>query len=181
MTTVVNLFGGPGVGKSTAATGAFSLLKQQGHSIEYVSEYAKDLTWEGLSPLLNNQIHVFAEQYRRQVRLLDKVDYIITDSPILLSCIYIGYRPESLPEAYVEMAKQFFYQSFKLFNNVNFIVKREKPYVEKGRNQNLEKAKSIDADVIEYLSGKGVEWHQTSSFKAIDDIVAWVNAQPVET
>jgi broad-specificity NMP kinase len=44
-TLVVSLFAGPGVGKSTMATGIFSALKFKGIECEYVSEYAKNLVW----------------------------------------------------------------------------------------------------------------------------------------
>ena len=88
MTKVICLCGGPGVGKSTVATGLFSALKQRKVSCEYVSEYAKEVVWEGTHKLLENQIHIFAEQFRRQFRLLGKVDYIVTDSPLILSSVY---------------------------------------------------------------------------------------------
>ena len=37
--------GSPGVGKSTVAAGVFSELKRRQISCEYVSEYAKEITW----------------------------------------------------------------------------------------------------------------------------------------
>ncbi len=98
MTKVIALCGGPGVGKSTVATGLFSELKQRKISCEYVSEYAKEITWEGTQKLLENQMHVFAEQFRRQFRLLNKVDYIVTDSPLIFSSIYFDFYYKSLKE-----------------------------------------------------------------------------------
>ena len=90
-TRIVNIIGGPGVGKSTIATGVFSLLKQNNISCELASEYAKDVTWEGNHNLFNNQIKIFAEQYRRIYRLLDKVSYVICDSPLILNSIYLDF------------------------------------------------------------------------------------------
>lgn len=55
---------------------------------EYVSEYAKDLVWSGSTQKLNDRLKVFAEQNHRLYRLKDKVDVVITDSPLLLSVIY---------------------------------------------------------------------------------------------
>ena len=91
MTKIINLIGGPGVGKSTIASGLFSELKQRKVSCEYVSEYAKEVTWEQTHKLLENQIHVFSEQFRRQYRLLGQVDFVITDSPLLLNTVYFNY------------------------------------------------------------------------------------------
>ena len=42
----VNLFGGPGTGKSTTSAAVFSLLKMHGVNAELITEFAKDLTWE---------------------------------------------------------------------------------------------------------------------------------------
>lgn len=46
MTLYVNLYGGPGTGKSTGASYIFSKLKLAGVEAELVTEYAKDLVWE---------------------------------------------------------------------------------------------------------------------------------------
>ena len=45
-TVVINLFGGPGCGKSTIAAELFAILKKQGYEVELVTEYAKDKVWE---------------------------------------------------------------------------------------------------------------------------------------
>lgn len=43
-TLVVNLFGGPGSGKSTGAAYVFARLKMLGYNAELVTEFAKDKT-----------------------------------------------------------------------------------------------------------------------------------------
>ena len=54
-TIVVNLFAGPGAGKSTGAAYIFSKLKMAGVDAEYVTEFAKDKTWEENQKVLNCQ------------------------------------------------------------------------------------------------------------------------------
>lgn len=71
---LINLYGGPGTGKSTTRSGLFCLMKRAGLKVEEVTEYAKDLTYEESWALLKNQQHVTGEQDRRQRRLLGKVD-----------------------------------------------------------------------------------------------------------
>ena len=44
-TLFVNLFGAPGVGKSTGAAYLFSKLKMLGVDCEYIGEFAKDKCW----------------------------------------------------------------------------------------------------------------------------------------
>ena len=64
-TMVVNCYAGPGAGKTTCAWEVASQLKKKGINTEYVSEYAKELVWEGKYDVLENQEHLFAEQAKR--------------------------------------------------------------------------------------------------------------------
>lgn len=85
---VVNLFGAPGAGKSTGAAYIFSKLKMAGVNAELVTEFAKDKVWEESKAVFQNQAYIFGKQYFRISRVQDKVDVVITDSPILLSSFY---------------------------------------------------------------------------------------------
>lgn len=143
MTKVINLYGGPGVSKSTTATGVFSCLKLHGVSCEYVSEYAKDLTWEKARNNLENQVKVFGEQQHRMWRLMGQVDIIITDSPLPLCMIYNKQGCEQL--------NQLVLSEYNKMENYNYLLKRNKPYVTIGRNQTEEEAKQIDTEVRQLL------------------------------
>lgn len=174
MTKVINFFAGPGAGKSTSATGVFSALKQKNIYCEYVSEYAKDVTWEGTHKLLDNQLHIFSEQFRRQWRLQKKVDLIITDSPLLLSMIYFNYY-QNHAESNWKYSKQFathfenlVLASFDEFENINFYIERDKPYVQVGRNQTVDEAKNIDNDVKDFLDNQGISYYTVNSTNAIE-------------
>ena len=87
-TLVINLFGGPGVGKSTMCASIFSKLKILGFECEMATEYVKDIVWEESFKKLENQIYIFGKQHARVHRLLNKVDIVITDSPLLKSRVY---------------------------------------------------------------------------------------------
>lgn len=142
---VVNLFAGPGAGKSTTAAGVFSLLKLHGVNCELVTEYAKELTWSEDFKTLKCQPHVFGEQLRRMEMLRNKVDVIITDSPLLLSRIYCGELHYNFGE-YINDA-------FNSFTNVNFCIIRVKPYVLAGRNQTESEAVGLDEQIEKMLTG----------------------------
>jgi hypothetical protein len=141
---VVNLFAGPGAGKSTMAAGLFYELKMRSHNVELVLEYAKDLTWEGRTATLNNQAYVFGKQLQRLERLRGKVDVIVTDSPILLSCIY---APESYPPSWFDFVNRVD-RSFETFN---VYLIRTKLYKTEGRTQTHEEAQAIDKKVRSFL------------------------------
>lgn len=145
---VINFFGGPGVGKSTMAAGCFWNLKTDGVSVELVTEYAKDVTWEGRQNLLNDQLYLLAKQNRRLSRLLDhNVDYAITDSPILLSAAYTRMGDDKYSHL-VPLVLEL----FNSYDNINFVLRRNPEfYVQVGRNQTVEEAQHIDNVVIDLL------------------------------
>lgn len=156
-TKIINLIGGPGVGKSTVTSGIFHELKTRKFSCELITEYAKEATWEDTHKLLENQIHIFSEQFRRQWRLIDKVDYVITDSPLILNSIYYDYYLTKLgdrvkfTDAYIDLSRKFFDSTFLEFNNINFFLKRSVDYEDEGRNQSMSEALDIDNAILTKL------------------------------
>ncbi len=143
MTTVINLYGGPGSGKSTCAASVFSRLKNKGINAELVTEFAKELVWGESMKTLNNQIYIFGKQHNRLWRLLDQVEVIVTDSPLLLSCIY-GNPSETFDKLVFE--------EFNKMDNINVFLSRVKEYNPKGRYQTLEEARELDIKILDMLS-----------------------------
>jgi tRNA uridine 5-carbamoylmethylation protein Kti12 len=84
-TTIINLYGGPGTGKSTSAAYLYYILKAEGHNVELVREYVKDWAWEGRQISTYDQIYFLGKQVRRESLLYGKVDWIITDSPVMMN------------------------------------------------------------------------------------------------
>lgn len=153
-TLIVNMFGGPGVGKSTNSSLLFGKLKNMGINAEYVHEYAKDLVWEGRDDALSFQPYVTAKQMWWQYRLLGKVDVIITDSPLLLGIVYGGKFTNSTFDKYVM-------ECFHQFNNLNIVLSRNSQnhkWNPKGRKQNEEEAKTVDRKIQYLLDAYGIPW-----------------------
>jgi tRNA uridine 5-carbamoylmethylation protein Kti12 len=137
---IVNLFGGPGSGKSTMAAGLFAELKESGISTELVTEYAKDKTWEEAYNVLNNQLYVFAKQHHRIWRVANKVDVIITDSPLFLSLVYSPYEDNDI------LSNLVMHEIHK-YSSLDVFLKRVKPYSGIGRSQTEDEAKAIDEKI----------------------------------
>lgn len=145
-TKIVNLFAGPGAGKSTTAAGLFHVMKMRGESVELVTEFAKDLTYEKHTLGLGNQVTILGEQFNRLWRLQGQVEWVITDSPLPLGLLYaVGPFKRAWFAAAVLGA-------FETFDNRNFFIKRKKAYVVEGRNQTEAEAVEVDLRVRGLLS-----------------------------
>lgn len=178
MTKIINLCGGPGVGKSTVAAGLFCKLKQEKISCEYVSEYAKEVTWEETHKLLENQIHVFSEQFRRQYRLLNKVSYIITDSPLILNSIYFDYyllrtKEPFFSSEYEDLTRTFFDTTFLQFDNINFFLKRNKDYDPVGRNQTITEAEKLDSRIFRKMVNLKIDFETLNGSEEENIMTIW--------
>lgn len=142
-TKVINLIAPPGSGKSTLAMELTAHFKWHSVAAEYVSEFAKDLVWDQCNKLFENQLLIFANQHHRQFRLLGQVDFIVTDSPLILSTIYNEnhlYLNQTILEA------------FNTFDNINFFLHRTKPYVKLGRYQEEHEANELGTRITKFLS-----------------------------
>jgi len=151
-TIVINAFGGAGAGKTVACMDICQQLKKQGYNAEYVSEYCKDLVYENsdmLSGTAKNQFKILQEQMRRVDRLIGQVDFVVTDSPILLNSIY---NKELTPE-YEEMVTSLFNQ----YDNFTFVVERDKTHFQtEGRIHTLEESIEKDNEIKNMLHDKDI-------------------------
>ena len=144
-TLFVNLYAGPGAGKSTGAAYIFSKLKILGVNAELVTEYAKDLVWEanGMHPRLGHQEFVFARQKHRCDILEGKVDVVVTDSPLSLPLFYAKDASDEF-KAYV-------WSCVRKQVRRNYLLERIKPYNPKGRLQNWKEAAVVDVQIRNFL------------------------------
>lgn len=147
-TLIVNLFAGPGVGKSTIASGIFSELKWAGVDCEYVHEFAKWLVWQDHQSPLACQPFIYGTQLWMNECLQGKVEVLVTDSPVLLSLIYDKDNCDAWKHSVVKR--------FKKKNHMNFYLQRMKPYNPNGRNQNEDEARQLDFDIHNMLMDYGI-------------------------
>lgn len=149
---VVNLFGVPGAGKSTGAAYIFSQLKMNGINAELVTEFAKDKVWEENAEVFKNQAYLFGKQSYRISRCKDKVDVIVTDSPLPLSIFY--NKDESLTENFNKSVMDV----FNSYNNLNFLLLRTKPYNPIGRHQTEEESDALKQPMVNLLTSRGIDY-----------------------
>ena len=151
---VVNLFAGPGSGKSTTCAGVFSKLKLAGINCEMALEYAKDKVWENSEKVFQNQAYIFGQQSFRISRMENEVDIVITDSPLLLSAFY--NTNTVLGESFNDVVANVFHS----YNNINYLLTRVKPYHAKGRLQTEEESDALAEPMKQLLNKYNVLYTQ---------------------
>lgn len=145
---------GPGAGKSTFAANLFSEMKRLGYKVELVSEFAKDCVYENrLNVLKNDQLFVIANQNRRIQRIADSsegIDFVITDSPLLLSKVYADLY--HYPKNFISFS-DFCIDLFCSYDNINIFLKRldDVDFEENGRIQNAEESIELDIAILNEL------------------------------
>ena len=176
-TKVINLYAGPGAGKTTAALQICLELKKLGINAEYVSEFAKDLIYDGKEEMLKDQRYVTDGQYERLNRLRGKVDVIVTDSPLLLGQVY---GKKSVDKEYKDEIRK----RYDSFDNYNAFIVRGNNFTQKGRVHNLEESKQLDADVLQMLSDNKIfhgYYKQDNLSEAVENIEKWLDKDKVST
>lgn len=154
-TKVINLYGGPSSGKSTQASGLFYNMKALGYDVELVNEFAKEVVWEGNVPMLKDQLWVLAHQHRKLVRLANKVEYIITDSPVLLS---IAYRSLYEGPMYSDLIDKLAIECYNMYDNINIFLKRPVQFDNNGRAQDYKESLLIDDSIIKILNKNKIDY-----------------------
>jgi len=139
---VVNLFSGPGSGKSTMAAYVFALLKFAGRDVELVMETYKDIIWGQEIKAGLDQVYVQGKQHFRIGRLLGEVDFVLVDSPLALQTVYAGDN-----QALIDLG----IQEHKKLNSWNVFVNRVVPYSPIGRIHEGPEAIEIDNKTKEML------------------------------
>lgn len=171
-TIVINIAGGPGAGKTTIAAQLFSKLKEKGYEVENVSEFAKELVWEGRNEAFDDRLYMHGEQNHRLMQMNNKLDYIITDSPLFLTAVYNNYYlKDKFPKSYNQMIENVTLETFKLYNNKVYLLDRNTGYKIVGRRENKNTAKQIDEALIKYLDKNKIKYKKLSLDNAVENIL----------
>lgn len=149
VTLIVNLFGGPGIRKSTMAASIFSELKWSGVNAELVTEYAKEKVWENSLKTLEDQLYITAKQNHRLHRLMGQVEVIVTDSPIVLG---LHYGRDSL-QSYKDLVLAL----HNTYRSKNYLLERCEAYNPIGRLQDREGACEADESIRNILISHNIE------------------------
>lgn len=154
---VINLFGAPSSGKTTVAAGLFYLMKLNRFKVEMIHEVAKDLVYQERNKELSYQSIVMAKQGFNQYALIDSVDYLITDSPILLSPFYARHHNQLHGIKEIEALAKV---EFDRYENLNFLFEPEHAFEKFGRRHDEEECRIIRDKLPKYLETFGITYER---------------------
>lgn len=175
MTKIIELFGSPGAGKSTTAAHLFAIMKQAGYQIELVREVAKEYAWQGKEIDDFEQAKISLLQIEQERRLLNKVDYLITDSPVMLGLVY---SPSFMSKSVVHELVHMYNMHSKEHKRFKFRLVREKAYNPKGRYETEVEASIKDRQIQELLQCDDhyvITGKDSARAKIILDIIKGIN------
>jgi hypothetical protein len=167
----INMFAGPGVGKSTAAAWLFARLSVAGIRSDLVQERVKEWAYEGRKVAGFDQLWLFAEQLRREELLLRcGVQVVVTDSPIRLSVVYSRVYGLQYGHKLSDLADMFDEE----YEPLNVILKRPatETYDQAGRYETLEQAVRVD-DVVRAVVQQDCAFGSWCEVEAYDWKALW--------
>jgi adenylate kinase family enzyme len=181
MTKIINLFCGPGGGKSSIAAGLTYKLKKKHISCDNPYEFPKLLAWDNNGEAVKDQLYVLANQHRGITKSWGKVDYIILDSPIFLSLIYKNYYDgnDSYPQKlYGNSFDSMVLDIFNQYDNINILLERNNDgeHNEKERYQTLDMSKNLDLVIEEKLNYYNIPYHKIKvGDNTLNDILEYLS------
>ncbi|MCI7350921.1 MAG: YodL domain-containing protein, partial [Ruminococcus sp.] len=159
-TLIVNIYGGPGAGKSTTALQLAAELKKRGYHAEYIPEVAKDYVYaknfDMLDGSLEHQKQIFAEQKQRVDLMIGNVDVAITDAPLTLNTIYMA-PDEITPEYAAHILDE-----YNSYNNYNIYIDRDLSveFEQEGRIHNLSESIEKDGEIKSMLISNDIAFDE---------------------
>lgn len=169
---VVNFLGGPGCGKSTAASGLFSALKKTSINVEFAAEFARELVIEKNTMAMSYQPYVWATQCYRIFSAYQTAQIVVTDSPILLGSVYANPKTSAF--------LQYVLQEHQRFDNFNILMPRDMthPYSMTGRIHTLEQSITVDTELRDIMNVNNIPFFNYEDFfeeEFVDLILSYIN------
>lgn len=174
---IINIIGGPGIGKSTLYSLIYARMKIRRLSVEQVQEFAKKLVWSEKFEILDNQYYVSQQQYSELASVYGKVRFVITDGSLLHGLYYNRNNPTNVCNRDITEAK--IIELYSKFNNINiFLTRGAFPYEQAGRIQTADEAVDVDRELKILLAKYGINFKMFSSHESqVDTIIEYILEQ----
>lgn len=148
----INLFAGPGAGKTTICSYLFAELKKLDFNVEQIKECIKEWAYLGRVPKSFEPVKIFGDQmYAEDLPLSRGVDHVITDSPLLMQIPYMQRYNFPDWESLLELCRSF----ERKYPSINiFLDRHDLEYREIGRYEDYKTAKAMDERIKDFLKSE---------------------------
>lgn len=146
----INLYAGPGSGKSVTAAWLWGQLKVAGYNIELIPEWPKKWCYEQRSITAFDEVYAFAKQMHKEDSYLKQgIDFIISDCPLLMVAAYSLAKQTVFTEELIKLSCKFedMYPSINIFIDRGDIL-----YQQNGRYENYQQALDMDKLIYDLMS-----------------------------
>lgn len=169
----INLFGGPGAGKTTTSSFAFGAMKDDGRSVELAREFIKTWAYQKREVKPMDQITIFGRQFEEEYQYLSNgVKNVVTDSPVFLSYVYgKKYVPHLNMHPHILGLVQAYNAEHESLNI--FLDRGNKAYDPMGRWQSPEEAIELDKMIRRELEECGIPF-VSFPFENREEIIKYI-------
>ena len=156
MTKVINIYGASSTGKSTTAAMLYAYFKNKCVESEICKESVKAWAFEGRPITSMDQYYIAGKEIFHVERLINKVEVVICDCPIMQGIYYLHKMREDLNFDSLgpmdPMVFDFIIEAEKLgVKFYDFLVERNQPFQPVGRYQTESESKQDQVDIKRFL------------------------------
>lgn len=161
----INLWAGPGTGKSGLSGLLYGKLKETHIDCELVREYAKELYWEGKLKE-TEQLIISTEQYKRELLIEGKNDVAIIDTSLLSGILHC-------PETYRQNLTDILFTLTKSWNMKHYFIERNlnSPYEHNGRRHTLSQSLELDNQILDFFRLHNIKYTTIKIENALEYIL----------
>ena len=158
-TVVLELYGGPSIGKSTCAAELYSALKHRHASVEIAHEYVKRWAWEGRPVGAFDAYYILGKQIKEESNLFGKVDVVVSECPVALSATYAElYAPEYVRRGITAAVRSYYDAVAQVgHRRIAIMLPRRHRYAAEGRFENEAQARIVDVVIATQLGNYKLE------------------------
>lgn len=158
---IINIYGAPGAGKTSAALGLTYKMKLMGLNVEKTDEFFKELIFEKThKSKFGGQLYILGEQNRRLARLEKTNFFAVTDCPLPLISFYTK-------KDYIAGFNEFVINLYSRYDNINYLILRKHKFEEIKRIHNETKSIDLEKKLKDYLFKNNIEYTELNSTKEI--------------
>lgn len=171
---VINLYAGPGSGKSTTSRALSSLFGGNGISSIAPIEIPKLHVWEKSFKDLSDQLKIFANQKYSQDLCHEKYKISVVDSPLLMQMVYMEQNKSKNTKELESLILNAFKENKD--DTINFFLKREHKYSNYGRVHTEDQSQQLNNKIINVLIQNKVNFksfytHPFIGFEIFNELV----------